>query len=222
MCLEEAGVAKVPPHLSDAEVATLPCAALTAWNTLFCAGRLKAGDTVVVQDTGGVSIFALQFARMAGARVIATSSSDDKLNQAKALGATDLINYKTTPKWGAEVQKLTAGQGADIVVEVGGVGTMSESLKAIRIDGFIGVIGVLSGGAGGEMPTGLIMGKSARIAGIALGNRDYFEDMCEAIHVAGLRPVVGRTFGFQDAQEAFTTMIGQRVVGKIVVEIAGH
>ncbi len=219
MCLEEAGVAKVPPHLSDAEVATLPCAALTAWNTLFCAGRLKAGDTVVVQDTGGVSIFALQFARMAGARVIATSSSDDKLNQAKALGATDLINYKTTPKWGAEVQKLTAGQGADIVVEVGGVGTMSESLKAIRIDG---VIGVLGGGAGGEMPTGLIMGKSARIAGIALGNRDYFEDMCEAIHVAGLRPVVGRTFGFQDAQEAFTTMIGQRVVGKIVVEIAGH
>jgi len=221
MCLEERGVAKVPAHLSDAEVATLPCAALTAWNALFCAGSLKAGDTVVVQGTGGVSMFALQFARMAGARVIATSSSDAKLEQARALGATDLINYKTTPKWGGEVQKLTAGKGADIVVEVGGVGTMTESLKAIRIDGFIGVIGVLSGGVGGEMPTGLIMGKSARIAGIAVGNRDYFEDMCEAIDVAQLRPVVGSTFGFHDARDAFATMIGQTVVGKIAVEIGG-
>lgn len=219
ICLEERGISKVPSHLSDAEVATLPCAALTAWNTLFCAGPLKAGDTVVVQGTGGVSMFALQFARMAGARVIATSSSDAKLEQARQLGATDLINYKTTPKWGAEVQKLTGGKGADIIVEVGGVGTMSESLKAISIDGFIGVIGVLSGGAGGEMPTGLIMAKSARIAGIAVGNRDWFEDMCEAIDIAGLRPVIGESFGFERAKEAFATMIGQTAVGKIVVEM---
>lgn len=219
ICLDERGVSKVPSHLTDAEVATLPCAALTAWNTLFCAGQLKAGDTVVVQGTGGVSMFALQFARMAGARVIATSSSDAKLEQARQLGATDLINYKTTPKWGAEVQKLTGGKGADMVVEVGGVGTMTESLKAIGIDGFIGVIGVLSGGAGGEMPTGLIMGKSARIGGIAVGNRDWFEDMCEAIDIAQLRPVVGKSFGFEQAKEAFATMIGQTAVGKIVVEM---
>lgn len=219
ICLEERGVSKVPSHLSDADVATLPCAALTAWNTLFCAGQLKAGDTVVVQGTGGVSMFALQFARMAGARVIATSSSDAKLEQARQLGATDLINYKSTPKWGAEVQKLTDGKGADMVVEVGGVGTMPESLKAICIGGFIGVIGVLSGGAGGEMPTAHIMGKSARIAGISVGNRDWFEDMCEAIEINGLRPVIGETFGFDQAKEAFATMIGQTAVGKIVVEM---
>lgn len=219
LCLEERGVSKVPSHLSDAEVATLPCAALTAWNTLFCAGQVKAGDTVVVQGTGGVSMFALQFARMAGARVIATSSSDAKLEQAAQLGATDLINYKTTPKWGAAVQKLTGGKGADMVVEVGGVGTMTESLKAIGIDGFVGVIGVLSGGAGGEMPTGLIMGKSARIAGIAVGNRDWFEDMCEAIDIAGLRPVIGARFSFEQSKDAFATMIGQSAVGKIVIEM---
>lgn len=219
LCLEERGVSKVPAHLSDAEVATLPCAALTAWNTLFCAGQLKAGNTVVVQGTGGVSMFALQFARMAGARVIATSSSDAKLEKARELGAHDLINYKTTAKWGAEVQKLTGGKGADIVVEVGGVGTMTESLKAIGIGGFIGVIGVLSGGAGGEMPTGLIMGKSARINGISVGNRDWFEDMCEGIEVAGLRPVIGESFAFEQARDAFATMIGQTAVGKIVIEM---
>lgn len=221
MCLEERGVSKVPAHLSDAEVATLPCAALTAWNTLFCTGSLKAGDTVVVQGTGGVSMFALQFARMAGARVIATSSADDKLEQARALGATDVINYVATPKWGAEVQKLTDGRGADLVVEVGGAGTMQESLKAIRIGGFIGVIGVLSGGAGGQTPIAHIMGKSARIAGISVGNRDWFEDMCAAIDLARMQPVIGARFDFEQARDAFSAMISQTVVGKIVVDMPG-
>jgi NADPH:quinone reductase-like Zn-dependent oxidoreductase len=217
MCLHERGVAKVPAHLSDLEVATLPCAALTAWNTLNCTGRLKAGDLVAVQGTGGVSMFALQFARMAGARVVATSSSDDKLEKAKALGATHLINYRTTPKWGSEIMRLTNGAGADIVVEVGGAGTMVESLKAVRIGGFIGVIGVLSGGTG-EVPTASIMGKSAHIQGISVGSRDWFEDMCEAIEVAQMRPVIGATFGFDQAKEAFAAMISQTVVGKIVID----
>ncbi len=219
MCLEERGVSKVPAHLTDAEVATLPCAGLTAWNALFCTGTLKAGDVVVVQGTGGVSMFALQFARMAGARVAATSSSDEKLQQAKQLGAQYLINYKTTPKWGAEVQKLTNGGGADIVVEVGGVGTMLESLKAIRIGGFIGVIGVLTGGSGGEMPTAYIMGKSAHVNGISVGSRDWFEDMCEAIDAAKLQPVIGASFSFAKAKDAFAAMTSQTVVGKIVVDI---
>jgi NADPH:quinone reductase-like Zn-dependent oxidoreductase len=218
MCLNERGVSKVPAHLTDGEVATLPCAALTAWNTLNCTGKLKAGDIVVVQGTGGVSMFALQFARMAGARVVATSSSDEKLQQARQLGAQWLINYKTTPKWGAEVQKLTGGAGADIVVEVGGVGTMLESLKAIRVGGFIGVIGVLTGGSGGEMPTAYIMGKSAHVNGISVGSRDWFEDMCEAIEAARLQPVIGATFGFDQAKDAFAAMTSQTVVGKIVID----
>jgi NADPH:quinone reductase-like Zn-dependent oxidoreductase len=221
MCLNERGVSKVPAHLTDQEVATLPCAALTAWNTLNCTGSLKAGDLVVVQGTGGVSTFALQFARMAGARVVATSSSDEKLETARKLGATHLINYKTTPKWGSQVMKLTDGGGADIVVEVGGVGTMMESLKAIRIGGYIGVIGVLTGGSGGEMPTAHIMGKSARVQGISVGSRDWFEDMCEAIDAAQMRPVIGKTVGFEAAPDAFAAMHTQQVVGKIVIEFGG-
>ncbi|MBI1179176.1 MAG: zinc-binding dehydrogenase [Alphaproteobacteria bacterium] len=218
MCLNERGVSRVPAHLTDQEVATLPCAGLTAWNALNCTGRVKAGDLVVVQGTGGVSMFALQFARMAGARVAATSSSDEKLEQAKALGATHLVNYRTTPKWGAQVQKLTDGAGADIVVEVGGVGTMLESLKAIRIGGFIGVIGVLTGGSGGEMPTTYIMGKSAHVQGISVGSRDWFEDMCDAVEAARMKPVIGASFGFDQAREAFAAMHAQTVVGKIVID----
>ena len=219
MVLEERGVSKVPAHLTDAEVATLPCAGLTAWNTLNCTGRLKAGDLVVTQGTGGVSTFALQFARMAGARVAATSSSDEKLEAVRALGATHLINYRTTPKWGSEIMKRTAGGGADIVVEVGGAGTLAESLKAIRVGGFIGIIGVLTGAAG-EAPIASIMGKSAHVQGISVGNRDWFEDMCRAIDTAAMRPVVGARFDFDAAREAFAAMIGQNVVGKIVIDIA--
>jgi NADPH:quinone reductase-like Zn-dependent oxidoreductase len=219
MVLNERGVSPTPAHFTDLDVATLPCAALTAWTTLNVIGRVKAGDLVVVQGTGGVSIFALQFAKLAGARVVATSSSDAKLERARALGADLLINYKATPKWGAEIMKLTAGAGADIVVEVGGAGTLVESLKAIRVGGFIGVIGVLSGAAG-EAPIASIMGKSAHVNGISVGSRDAFEDMVRAIDASGLRPVIGATFGFEDAKDAFAAMISQSVVGKIVIDFS--
>ncbi len=219
MVLNERGVSPAPVHFTDLEVATLPCAALTAWTTLNVIGRVKAGDLVAVQGTGGVSTFALQFAKLAGARVMATSSSDEKLQQARALGADHLINYKATPKWGAEIMKLTAGAGADIVVEVGGAGTLVESLKAIRVGGFIGVIGVLSGAAG-EAPIASIMGKSADINGISVGSRDSFEDMVRAIDASTLRPVIGATFGFEGAKDAFAAMHSQSVVGKIVIDFS--
>ncbi|MDX1580622.1 MAG: NAD(P)-dependent alcohol dehydrogenase [Alphaproteobacteria bacterium] len=217
MCLREQGVVKVPKHLTDQEVATLPCAALTAWNTLNCTGDLKAGDLVVCQGTGGVSIFALQFAKMAGAEVVVTSSSDEKLQQAEKLGADHLINYKENPKWGSKVMEITDGRGADIVVEVGGPGTMGESLKALRTNGFIGVIGVLTGQSG-EVATVAIMGKSARVQGISVGSRDWFEDMCRAININQLKPVISDTFGFDDAKSAFETMQSQSHFGKIVID----
>lgn len=219
MCLREQGVSKVPAHLSDAQVATLPCAGLTAWNALNCTGSVKAGDIVLVQGTGGVSIFALQFAKMAGAEVIVTSSSGEKLARAKDLGADYLINYAETPKWGGEVMKQTDGRGADIVVEVGGAGTMIESLKALRIGGTIGVIGILAGNDG-PAPIMHIMGKSARIQGISVGSRDWFEDMCRAIDVAGTGPVISDTFGFNDAIAAFDKMKSQTHFGKIVIDYA--
>ncbi len=219
MCLSEQGVTKVPAHLSDAEVASLPCAGLTAWNALNCAGDLKAGDIVVVQGTGGVSILALQFAKMAGAEVVVTSSSGEKLERAKALGADHLINYIETPKWGGEVMKRTDGRGADIVVEVGGAGTMLESLKAIRVGGTICVIGILSGSEG-PAPILHIMGKSARIQGISVGSREWFDDMCRAIDLAKMQPVISDTFGFEDAVAAFEKMKSQSHFGKIVIDYA--
>ena len=144
--LNEQGLAKIPRELSFEEAATLPCAGVTAWNALFALRPLQPGQTVLVLGTGGVSMFALQFARAAGARVIATSSSDEKLARAKALGATDLINYRTHPEWQAEVEKITGGRGVDYVVEVGGAGTLPRSVEATRLGGSISLIGVLTGG----------------------------------------------------------------------------
>ena len=145
MVIEAEAVVKVPDHLSDVEACTLPCAGVTAWHCLFDAGGLKPGDVVVAQGTGGVSIYALQFAKMAGAQVIITSSSDEKLARAKQMGADHTINYRKTPNWSEEVMKITNGRGADIVVEVGGAGTINESLNAVRVAGYIGVIGILTG-----------------------------------------------------------------------------
>jgi NADPH:quinone reductase-like Zn-dependent oxidoreductase len=177
--LEEGGVVRLPDHMSFEEGATLPCAAVTAWHALVPFGALKAGDTVVVLGTGGVSIFALQIARMTGARVIATSSSPAKAERLKSLGASDVINYRDKPDWAADVQKLTGGRGADIVVEVGGPGTIQQSFLAARNGGRIAVIGLLSG-VGGQVDPMPILRRNLRLQGIYVGSRQMFEDMNRA------------------------------------------
>ncbi len=215
MCLSEEGVSRAPDFLTDEQVATLPCAGLTAWRGLM-EGGLKAGETVVVQGTGGVSIFALQFAKAAGATVIATSSSDEKLERARALGADHLINYKTTPEWAKEVRRITGGLGADHIVEVGGAGTFVQSLQAARIDGHISVIGVV-GGFTQDIPIAAIFGGNLNIRGISVGSRAMFEDMCRAIAANRIAPVVDRTLPFAEARAGFELMQGQGHFGKIAL-----
>lgn len=216
--LPETGVSPAPAHLSDAEVATLPCAALTAWRALMVEGGLQAGETVVVQGTGGVSIFALQFAKAAGATVIATSSSDEKLERVKALGADHLINYKTHAEWSKQVREATGGRGADHVIEVGGAGTLTESLKSIAIGGHISVIGILSGAAQNLMIPALI-GSNAKVQGISVGNGQQFEAMARAISANKIKPVVSHTYAFAQAQEALGAMASQSHFGKIAIDL---
>jgi NADPH:quinone reductase-like Zn-dependent oxidoreductase len=215
--LPEDGVVKVPDHLTHEEAATLPCAALTAWNALVVQGGIKAGDTVLVQGTGGVSIFALQFARLMGARVIATSSSNAKLERVKKLGASDGINYKETPAWEDKVRELTGGQGVDHVIEVGGAGTFNQSLKAVRLGGTISLIGVLAGK--GDVNLMPILMKGVRVQGIFVGSRDMFEAMNKAIAVAQMRPVVDRVFDFKDIRAALQHMEVGAHFGKICLRV---
>ena len=214
--LDEDGVVHVPEHLTDEEGSTLPCAAVTAWNALITSGGVKAGDTVLVQGTGGVSIFALQFAQLLGARVIATSSSDEKLEKVRQLGAWETINYQQTPDWGKKVQELTAGIGVDYVVEVGGAGTLNQSLRAVRYGGQISLIGVLTGGSG-EINTASILRKNVRVQGIYVGSREMFEAMNKAIALHKLRPVVDRVFSFSEAPEALKYMESGAHFGKICI-----
>ncbi len=216
--VNEEGLLSIPGHLSYEEAATLPCAGVTAWNALITSGAVKPGDTVLVQGTGGVSIFALQFARLAGARVIATSSQDQKLERATQLGATDGINYKTTPDWDKKVRELTGGRGADQIIEVGGAGTLAASLRAVRLGGYIALIGVLSG-AGEVNPMPILM-KGVRVQGIFVGSRAMFEAMSRAIEVAGLRPVIDRVFPFEDAKEALKHLESGAHFGKVVIQVA--
>lgn len=216
--LSEEGVVTVPEHLSDEEAATLPCAAVTAWNALVDEGGVKAGDTVLVQGTGGVSLFALQLARLLGARVIATSSSDEKLARAKELGASEGINYRETPDWGARAKALTGGVGVDCVVEVGGAGTFQQSLQAVRMGGRIALIGNLSGNAT-QIPLTSILMQRIRVQGILVGPRESFEAMNRAIAASGLRPVIDRTFPLEEARAAFEHMAAGSHFGKIVVRI---
>ncbi len=216
--LSEDGVVPLPLHLSYEEGATLPCAAVTAWNGLFVAGNLQPGQTVLVQGTGGVSLFALQFARMAGAQVFATSSSDAKLERTKELGATASVNYKTTPEWGKAIKDLTGGVGVDHVVEVGGAGTLPQSFGAVRDGGHLAIIGVLAAGAGDINPVPILR-KSLRLSGILVGSRKMFEDMNHAITSSGLRPVIDRVFAFDEAPEAFAHLQSGSHFGKIVVRI---
>jgi NADPH:quinone reductase-like Zn-dependent oxidoreductase len=212
--LPQEGVVAVPAHLSDEEAATLPCAAVTAWNGLM-AGGVKAGETVLVQGTGGVSLFALQFARLAGARVIATSSSEEKLGRVRALGASDAINYRTESDWGEVVRKLTGGRGVDHVIEVGGAGTLTQSLRALRTGGHIALIGVLSG-YGQFNPVPLLM-KAVRLTGIFVGSRAMFEAMNRAIEQSGMRPVVDRVFAFGQSVEALKHLESGTHFGKVVI-----
>jgi NADPH:quinone reductase-like Zn-dependent oxidoreductase len=214
----EAGVIKLPEGLSYAEAATLPCAAVTAWNGLFEVGDLKPGQTVLVLGTGGVSIFALQFAKAAGARVIITSSDDAKLARARQLGADHGINYKINPDWEREVLRLTGGRGVDVVIEVGGSGTLERSLASVRLGGRIAYIGVLSGFAAQANPVALIP-KVATIHGVFVGSRAMFADMLTAMATHGIKPVIDREFPFVEAPAAMAHMKGGRHVGKIVIRV---
>ncbi len=219
MVLSAEGVVRVPEHLTDEEAASLPCAAVTAWNALMTEGRLAAGETVLVQGTGGVSLFALQLARLAGARVIVTSSSDAKLERARALGAEAGINYRETADWGARARKLAGGEGVDHVLEVGGAETLRQSLQAVRPGGTISLIGNLSGGQAEVALTSVFM-QRIRLQGILVGDRESFEAMNRAIAAARLRPVIDRTFDLADARAAFEHLAAGSVFGKIAISIA--
>lgn len=216
--LHEDGVVHTPAHLSDEEAATLPCAALTAWSALVTYGSIKPGETVLVQGTGGVSMFALQFAKLLGARVLATSSKDEKLARAKELGADEGINYATTPDWDKAARALTDGLGPHQIVEVGGAGTFERSLKAIRVGGTISVIGQLGGN---QTPVNLIpiLMQNVRVQGILVGHREGFESMCRGIAHHQLRPVVDRVFPFEQARQAFEHMAAGAHFGKVVVKV---
>jgi NADPH:quinone reductase-like Zn-dependent oxidoreductase len=216
--LPQSGVVGIPEHLSFAEAATLPCAGLTAWNALVNAGYVKPGDVVVTQGTGGVSIFALQFAKMMGAKVIGTSSSDEKLERAKTLGMNAGINYRQTPDWAKWVLQETNNCGADLIVEVGGAGTISQSLQAVRIGGIVAQIGVLSQ-SDQPLPIAPLLHRQVRVHGVYVGSRAHFETMNRAIVATHLRPVVDKIFAFSDAREALTTMQNGGHFGKIVIQV---
>ena len=205
-----------PSNLSDGEAATLPIAALTAWSTLQ-EGGIKAGDTVLVQGTGGVALFAVQFAKIMGARVIALSSSDEKLGRAKQLGADIGINYRTTPDWGLAVKEATGGRGVDIIVETAGA-TLEKSLAAVTFGGFIGIVGFVAG-MKAEIPLRSIIGPMIRIQGIAVGSRARFEAMNRAIALHKLKPVVDSTFPLEKAAEAFRHLEQGKHFGKIVISL---
>jgi NADPH:quinone reductase-like Zn-dependent oxidoreductase len=216
MVLPEDGMVKVPEHLSDVEAATLPCAALTAWSALATQGEVGAGDTVLVQGTGGVSLFALQFAQALGARVIVTSSSDAKLEAVRKLGSWREINYVENPAWGKAARAFTGGVGVDHVVEVGGAGTLQQSLAAIRIGGQISLIGVLAGSSVKLDIVPIVM-QNVRIQGLLVGSREGFEAMNRGIAQHQIRPVVDRVFPFEETREAFIYMAGARHLGKICI-----
>jgi len=213
----EEGLARIPDHLSYEAAATLPCAALTAWHALAVSGNLKAGQSVLTLGTGGVSIFALQLAKMFGARVIATTGSDEKVERLEALGANDVINYKSREDWGAAVLELTAKNGVDHVIEVGGSGTLAHSLNAVRLGGHVAMIGALSG-PGDFNPITVFM-KAVKLQGIFTGSRTMFQDMLTAITVNNLEPVIDRVFEFDQAREAMSYMQSGAHFGKVVIRI---
>jgi NADPH:quinone reductase-like Zn-dependent oxidoreductase len=213
--LGEEGLVGMPEQLSFEEGATLPCTAVTAWHALNTGG-FTCGDTLLTLGTGGVSIFAVQLGKAAGATIIGTSSSDQKLERLKEMGVTEGINYKTVPDWDKKVRELTGGKGVDRVIEVGGAGTLVKSLKAVRVGGHISLIGVLTGQTGEINPLPAIM-KSVRIQGIFVGSRDMFEAMLRAVTAHQIRPVIDKVFPFSEAKEALHYMSSGAHFGKVVV-----
>ena len=211
------GLSKVPDFLTDQQVATLPCAALTAWRALFEDGDLRPGDTVVLQGSGGVSVFGLQFAHAAGLRTLITSSSDEKLERARRLGADHLVNYRQTPEWSGPVRDVTGGVGADLIIEVGGGGTIEQSMKAIRIGGHVAIVGVVAG-LGGPFNTATLIGNSARVQGLSVGSRDMFEAMCRFMELERIEPVVDKVFPWTEVKAAFGAMQAGEHFGKIVLQ----
>jgi NADPH:quinone reductase-like Zn-dependent oxidoreductase len=216
--LEEEGMVKVPEHLSVEEGATLPCAAVTVWHAMMQHAKLIAGQTVLLQGTGGVSVFGLLFAHAMGISAVITSSSDEKLKRATALGAACAINYKTTPEWDKAAVEFTGGRGVDHVVEVGGANTLTRSFGAIRTGGKISMIGGLSGGAT-ELNPGLIFSRRANVQGISVGSTEMFEAMNAAIAVNKIKPVIDRVFGFDEAPAAYKHMASGAHFGKIVIRV---
>lgn len=209
---------RMPKDYSFEQAATLPCAALTAWRALFVETCIKPGDWVLTQGTGGVSIFALQFAKAAGARVIATSSSPEKLKRLEELGADHVIHYKETPRWGKQARALTGGRGVDAVVEIGGPGTMAQSIAACRVGGYIALIGVLTG-VSGEVPTAALFTANITVAGITVGSHAHQRDMVAAIEATGIEPVIDKTFALADIGDAFRHQAAQRHFGKICLSL---
>ncbi len=218
MVLDAEGVVKVPATLGNVAAATLPCAALTAWSALVTLGGLRAGQTVLVQGTGGVSLFALQIAKALGARVIATSSHDDKLARLRALGADEVLNYRNDPDWGSAARKLTGGVGVDHVVEVAGGASLEQSLRCVRIGGTVSVVGIL-GGVKSELSLLPVMMQQVRLQGLVVGHRDGFEAMLGALAAWKLEPVVDRVFDLADAPAAIAYLESGQHFGKVVVSL---
>jgi NADPH:quinone reductase-like Zn-dependent oxidoreductase len=218
VALHEDGVVMLPPSLSFEEGASLPCAGVTAWNALMVIGRpVRPGETVLCQGTGGVSTLALQFARAAGAQVIVTSSSDEKLERAKQLGASAGINYKKHPDWDKEVERITSGRGVDHIVEIGGAGTLARSYQALGFGGKVALIGFLAGN-GDANPYPLMM-KGGTLHGVGVGNTKSFEDMNRAIQSNGIKPAIDKVFPFDQAPDAFRRLASGGFVGKIVISV---
>jgi NADPH:quinone reductase-like Zn-dependent oxidoreductase len=211
----EHALVRAPGHLSDVAAAALPCAGLTAWNAVVNMGSVQPGDVVLTQGTGGVSIFAVQFAKIAGAGVISTSSSESKIKRLMALGADQTINYKLTPEWGKHARNLTQGRGVDLVVEVGGAATLNESIRATRIGGTIAFIGVLAGQPQGQSRIGLMVMQQQRLQGVTVGSIDDLKAMVAAIAHHKLQPVIDRVFTFNEAKAAFEYMASGQHFGKV-------
>jgi NADPH:quinone reductase-like Zn-dependent oxidoreductase len=216
--LPESGLVGIPGRLSYEEAATLPCAGVTAWNALFKAADTQPGDTVLIEGTGGVSIFALQFAKLAGARVIGISSSDVKLDRAKALGLDAGLNYRVNPEWEKWVFEQTGGEGVDLVIEVGGSGTLPRAIKAVRPQGTVAQIGVLSGAAE-TVDVRPILSRQVRIHGVYVGSKADFVAMNKAIALAALKPVIDSVFPFAEAPAALRHMESAAHFGKIVISM---
>jgi NADPH:quinone reductase-like Zn-dependent oxidoreductase len=216
MCLSEQGVVKAPAHLSDTEAASLPCAALTAWSALTNASQVKPGDRVLVQGCGGVALFAVQFAKLLGAHVTVITSSEERMDKVRKLGADDTINYRTVPEWAKATREITSGRGYDLIVELGGEKTLPQSLRCIRPGGTIAMIGILSGSA---MATslGLIITRQVRLQGVTVGHRDGFEAMIVAMNQHKVKSVVDRTFDFEALKEAMAYLNSGAQFGKVCI-----